>query len=146
VTTKKFDLQITGSTTAYLKLPTHPEVLRNAKSVTLVDLLGAYKGPYVVFDFDSDGVLVGIEIVGDDDNESEEEKEEDNVTSMGFLLNVSDDDGDVAYLRLPSYPEEGPWKMSKSVRLRDVMGPYEGPDIVLDFDMRGVLVGIEVLA
>lgn len=36
--------------------------------------------------------------------------------------------------------------MSRSVRLRDVMGAYQGPDVDLDFDMRGVLVGIEVLA
>ncbi|MBK9262207.1 MAG: DUF2283 domain-containing protein [Polyangiaceae bacterium] len=77
VTTKKFELQITGPTTAYLKLPTHPGVLRNAKNVTLVDLMGAYKGPYVVFDFDTDGVLVGIEIVGDDENDSEEEADDD---------------------------------------------------------------------
>jgi hypothetical protein len=36
--------------------------------------------------------------------------------------------------------------MSKSVRLRDLIGSYEGPDVVLDFDLRGVLVGIEILA
>lgn len=70
VTTKKFELQITGPTTAYLKLPTHPGILRNAKNITLVDLLGAYKGPHVVFDFGTDGVLVGIEIVGDDEDDS----------------------------------------------------------------------------
>lgn len=69
--TKKFELQITGATTAYLKLPTHPGVLRNAKNVTLVDLMGDYKGPYVVFDFDMDGVLVGIEIVGDDEDDAD---------------------------------------------------------------------------
>lgn len=72
--------------------------------------------------------------------------ESQNKGASGFHLEVSEDDSDVAYLRLPSYPEEGPWKMSKSVRLRDIMGHYEGPDIVLDFDMRGVLVGIEILA
>jgi len=66
VTANRFELQVTGPTTAYLKLPTHPGTLRNPRNVTLVDLMGAYKGPYVVFDFDSNGVLVGIEIVGDD--------------------------------------------------------------------------------
>lgn len=76
VTKTKFELQITGPTTAYLKLPTHPGVLRNAKNVTLVDLMGAYKGPYVAFDFDTEGVLVGIEIVGDDENDSEEEADD----------------------------------------------------------------------
>ncbi len=79
MTTNKFELQITGPTTAYLKLPTHPGLLRNAKNVTLLDLLGAYKGPYVVFDFDSDGILVGIEIVGDDENENDDENDRDPV-------------------------------------------------------------------
>lgn len=60
-----FELELTGPTTAYLRLPTHPGKLRGARSVPLVDLLGAYEGPYVVLDF-KDGVLVGIEIVGDD--------------------------------------------------------------------------------
>ncbi|AUX27728.1 uncharacterized protein SOCEGT47_083260 [Sorangium cellulosum] len=64
----------------------------------------------------------------------------------GFELRVSEDDADVAYLRLPSHPGTSPCKMSKSVRLRDLIGNYEGPDVVLDFDLRGVLVGIEVLA
>jgi hypothetical protein len=36
--------------------------------------------------------------------------------------------------------------MSKSIRLIDVIGKYEGPDVVLDFDEGGVLVGIEILA
>jgi hypothetical protein len=63
-----------------------------------------------------------------------------------FELRVSEDDTDVAYLRLPSHPGTSPCKMSKSVRLRDLIGTYKGPDVVLDFDLRGVLVGIEVLA
>jgi len=33
--------------------------------------MGAYKGPYVVFDFDLNDVLVGIEIVGDDEPEED---------------------------------------------------------------------------
>lgn len=72
--------------------------------------------------------------------------ESQNNGASGFQLEISEDDGDVAYLRLPSYPEEGPWKMSKSIRLREIMGDYKGPDVILDFDMRGVLVGIEILA
>jgi hypothetical protein len=66
MTIDKFELEITGPTTAYLKFPTHPGVLRNARSLPLVNLIGKYKGPYVVFDFDKDDVLVGIEVVGDD--------------------------------------------------------------------------------
>ena len=64
----------------------------------------------------------------------------------GFLLQVSPDDEDVAYLRLPSHPGGETCKMSKSLRLRDLLGAYEGPDVVLDFDERSVLVGIEILA
>ena len=62
-----------------------------------------------------------------------------------FELRVSEDDQDVAYLRLPSHPGET-CKMSKSIRLAELMGSYEGPDVVLDFDQDGVLVGIELLA
>jgi hypothetical protein len=71
----KFELEITGPTTAYLKLPTHPGVLKGARTVTLVDLIGAYQGPYVVFDFDQQGVLVGIEVVGEDEDEEESSEE-----------------------------------------------------------------------
>lgn len=66
--------------------------------------------------------------------------------AAGFQLHISVDDEDVAYLRLPSYLGVEPCKMSRSVQLREVLGDYEGPDVNLDFDMRGVLVGIEVLA
>ncbi len=62
-----------------------------------------------------------------------------------FELRVSKDDEDVAYLRLPSHPGET-CKMSKSLRLTELMGSYTGPDVVLDFDQDGVLVGMEILA
>jgi hypothetical protein len=62
-----------------------------------------------------------------------------------FELRVSEDAQDVAYLRLPSHPGET-CKMSKSIRLADLLGSYEGPEVVLDFDQDGVLVGIELLA
>jgi hypothetical protein len=67
----KFELDITGETTAYLRLPVHPGQLRAARSVPPVQVMGAYKGPYVVFDFDQSGTLVGIEIVGDDAEEDD---------------------------------------------------------------------------
>jgi len=70
---KKFELEITGRTTAYLKLPTHPGTITKVRNVPLTDLLGAYKGPYVVLDFDLDGLLIGIEIVGDDEPSDEQE-------------------------------------------------------------------------
>lgn len=69
----KFEFETTGKTTAYLRLPNHPGILKGARSVPLVDIMGAYDGPYIVFDFDPKGSLVGIEIVGDDvDDESDE--------------------------------------------------------------------------
>ncbi|NOK18872.1 DUF2283 domain-containing protein [Corallococcus carmarthensis] len=66
--------------------------------------------------------------------------------SGGFELRVSaDDEEGVAYLRLPTHPGKG-GKVSKSIRLVDVIGQYKGPDVVLDFDQDEVLVGIEILA
>jgi hypothetical protein len=72
----RFQLDITGRTTAYLKLPTCPEKLRGAHTVTLASLLPAYKGPYVVFDFDDQRTLVGIEVIADDEDDEDEEVEE----------------------------------------------------------------------
>jgi hypothetical protein len=62
-----------------------------------------------------------------------------------FVLKISDDDPDVAYLQLPTCPG-GTFKMSRSVRLVDLLGKYEGPDVIFDFGEKGVLVGIEILA
>jgi len=61
-------------------------------------------------------------------------------------LKVSEDDPDVAYVKLPGYPAEDIPQASKTLRLRDHIGPYNGPDIFLDFDLNGVLIGIEILA
>lgn len=62
-----------------------------------------------------------------------------------FQLSISGDH-EIAYLRLPNYPRDRPMKTSKSFRLVDLIGPYNGPDMVFDFDQSGSLVGIEVLA
>ena len=62
-----------------------------------------------------------------------------------ILLNLSDC-GTAAYLSLPSHPgEPGDWKMSKTVQLIDLLGPYGGPEILLDFGPDGNLAGIEIL-
>lgn len=63
-----------------------------------------------------------------------------------FVLELSRGRHEVAYLKLPSYPSGQICKMSKSVRLFDMIGKYPGPDVILDFDEEGVLVGIEILA
>ncbi len=61
-----------------------------------------------------------------------------------FDLSISED-GDIAYLKLPSHPRTERCAMSRSIRLIEVMPDYKGPDVVLDFH-EGVLVGIEILA
>jgi len=59
--------------TAYLKLPDYPGSAqpKAARTLSLADAIGAYKGPHVVFDFDGDDVLIGIEIVADDPAEDD---------------------------------------------------------------------------
>jgi len=61
-------------------------------------------------------------------------------------LKVSDDDPDVAYLYLPDHPKEIiPGLVKKQTRLIDLIDDYKGPDIYLDFNKDGTLVGIEIL-
>ncbi len=52
-------------------------------------------------------------------------------------------DAEVAYLRLK--PSKGPGSVSKTVRLRDLVGQYTGPDIYIDFGQEGELLGIEIV-
>ncbi|NQZ11719.1 MAG: DUF2283 domain-containing protein [Algicola sp.] len=62
-------------------------------------------------------------------------------------LKVSADDEDVAYLYLPGHPrkvEAG--IVQKQVELRKVITQYSGPDVFLDFNNEGKLIGIEILA
>jgi hypothetical protein len=61
-------------------------------------------------------------------------------------LEVSEDDEDVAYLRLPGHPGTRPGVVKKTVNLRSVLGDYSGPDLNLDFDADNVLIGVEILA
>ncbi|MEZ4713676.1 MAG: DUF2283 domain-containing protein [Caldilineaceae bacterium] len=62
-----------------------------------------------------------------------------------FELRLSDNRHEIAYLRLPTYPKERQLRVSKSIRLVELLGKYEGPDIVFDFDLDDILVGIEVI-
>jgi len=60
-------------------------------------------------------------------------------------LEISEDDDDVAYLTLPDHPGSGtPGVVARQVRLRDLM-EFSGPDVHLDFDRNGTLIGIELL-
>ena len=61
----------------------------------------------------------------------------------GMTLKISDDDEDVAYLTLPGHPRTAESAV-KQTRLLDLVA-YTGPDIYLDFDKDGKLIGIEIL-
>ncbi|WP_425493885.1 DUF2283 domain-containing protein [Dyella silvatica] len=64
--------------------------------------------------------------------------------SKQITLDVADGD-EAAYLTLPDHPGRGVHGVvSGQVRLVDVL-PYVGPDIYLDFDHEGRLIGVEVL-
>ena len=62
-----------------------------------------------------------------------------------ITLRVSADDDDVAYLMLPSHIGQGKFgAVAKQIRLLDIL-QYCGPDVYLDLDGQGNLVGIEIL-
>ena len=64
-----------------------------------------------------------------------------------IILKVSDDDPDVAYLYLPDHPGNGVSNVvKKNLRLGNLIDGYKGPDVILDFDQNGKLIGIEILA
>ena len=62
-------------------------------------------------------------------------------------LKVSSDDDEVAYLYLPDHPRDSKGKkVAKQLEVRDLIDGYSGPDLYLDFDDSGTLIGIEILA
>lgn len=60
-------------------------------------------------------------------------------------LEISPDDEEVAYLRLPSHPGSTQGVVARTLSLRDLIGDYTGPDLNFDFDKDNVLIGVEVL-
>lgn len=63
-----------------------------------------------------------------------------------IVLKVSEDDDSVGYLYLPDHPKgliAGLTK--KQIDLRSLIDGYKGPDILLDFNVDNVLVGIEII-
>ena len=61
-------------------------------------------------------------------------------------LAISPDDENVAYVKLPDHPGQGvQGVVTKQLRLRELCGNYNGPDIFLDFDKKNCLIGIEIL-
>jgi hypothetical protein len=68
----------------------------------------------------------------------------------GYLLTVtpSEEEGDsqTAYLQLPGHPKVVvPGIVKRTIRLSDVISGFKGPDVYLDFDEDGVLIGMEFL-
>ena len=61
-------------------------------------------------------------------------------------LKVSPNDDEVAYLYLPDHPRNGSTKkVEKQIEIRDIIEGYSGPDLYLDFDENGTLIGVEIL-
>jgi uncharacterized protein YuzE len=68
------------------------------------------------------------------------------MTNKNMTLEISSDDEDVAYLSLPNHPGRGsPGVVSKQVRLLELL-QYVGPDVYLDIDESGRLIGFEIIA
>jgi hypothetical protein len=62
-----------------------------------------------------------------------------------FDFKVSEDDKDVAYLKLPGHPGMASGVVKRSVSLHELIGDYAGPDINFDFGEGNVLIGIEIV-
>ncbi|AOR63362.1 DUF2283 domain-containing protein [Pectobacterium wasabiae] len=55
-------------------------------------------------------------------------------------------DGDMAYLVLPNHPGKGKAGVAvKHIALRTIIENYQGPEIYLDFDSNGNMIGMEFL-
>ena len=56
------------------------------------------------------------------------------------------EDGDMAYLFLPAHPGKGaPGITTKQISLHSIIVNYQGPEIFLDFDKNGVIIGMEFI-
>ena len=61
-------------------------------------------------------------------------------------LEISGDDPDVAYLYFPNHPGEGGEAIvQKQIQLSDVITNYKGPELYLDIDNTGKVIGLEIL-
>lgn len=58
--------EATGPTSAYVTLGERAPGTRSAKQTWLHELIGPHRGPDIIFDFASDGAVIGIEILGED--------------------------------------------------------------------------------
>lgn len=66
---------------------------------------------------------------------------------MGTVQLFRDTCANASYLILPGHPGRGTKGcVANSVPLDQLITGYDGPDVTLDFDAQGRLIGIEVLA
>lgn len=66
---------------------------------------------------------------------------------MGLVQLFRDSAAGASYLTLPFHPGRGTWGcVANTIPLDQIIEGYEGPDVNLDFDAKGRLIGIEVLA
>ena len=66
---------------------------------------------------------------------------------MGAVQLFRDTVASASYLTLPDHPGRGTRGcVANSIPLDQLVEGYEGPDVTLDFDREGRLIGIEVLA
>ena len=62
------------------------------------------------------------------------------------ILSVSEDDPNINYIYMPKHPRDLQYGVVKrTIRLSKLINEYIGPDIYLDVDEKGVLIGMEVL-
>lgn len=62
-----------------------------------------------------------------------------------ITLDVNDD-GDIAWLMLPNHPGKGvAGSTAKQISPRSLIPDYRGPDIYMDFDSDGHIIGMEFL-
>lgn len=148
-TSRKFEFERTGSTTAYLRFAAHPGSLKGGRNIPLSDLIGKHGGPYVVFDLDAGNNLAGIEIIVEDDEEEEGEdvgcESTIDEAEPRIRLQVSAADPEVAYLKLSECPNGEAPKVVRTLNLRKLIGDYGGADLDLDFDETGTLIGVKIL-
>ena len=64
---------------------------------------------------------------------------------MSYVLEVSEDDNEVAYLYIKERENSEVAKFKETISLRDLLGNYNGPDLYLDFDVNRNLIGVEIL-
>ncbi|WP_197026649.1 DUF2283 domain-containing protein [Caulobacter sp. UNC358MFTsu5.1] len=66
---------------------------------------------------------------------------------IGLVQLFRDSAAGASYLTLPLHPGRGTWGcVANTIPLDQIIEGYKGPDVNLDFDAQGRLIGIEVLA